>query len=127
MLVFEYTFEGLIPSKKNSKTIRCYGRPCLFPSKAFKSWHELQQYPMKLAREDQGITEPIKETKFIRLSFTSGTMRKWDLTNKAESVMDFLVDMKIIEDDNVFVCPEVILSFKGVEKGVNECRVEIVV
>jgi crossover junction endodeoxyribonuclease RusA len=42
--------------------------------------------------------------------------RKTDLTNKAESIMDLLVDCKIIDDDCWQVIPRIMLDARGVDK-----------
>lgn len=107
---------GSTPSKKNSKIISCRGnRPCLFPSSKYTEWH-------KDAIKQLGGKLPIKSTK-LTLTFFAGDNRKFDLTNKAESIMDTLVDAGLLTDDNYSVVSELILKFGGVEKG--EARVEI--
>ena len=45
------------------------------------------------------------------MAFYPRTRRAADLTNKAESIMDFLVDNGFIIDDNWFECPLVVLRF----------------
>lgn len=67
-------------------------------------------------------TKPI-ESKKITLTFFAGDNRKFDLSNKAESIMDTLVDAGLLEDDNYSVVSELVLKFGGVEK--NEARCEI--
>ncbi len=90
---------GNTPSKKNSKIISCRGnRPCLFPSS--------------------------KYTDKITLTFYAGDNRKFDLTNKAESIMDTLVDAGLIEDDNYSIISELCLKFGGVEKNQARCEIE---
>lgn len=59
----------------------------------------------------------------IEMKFWFPDRRKADLTNKAESIMDLLVDAGIIEDDNVNVCPRVWLEFCGMDR--EAARVEI--
>jgi len=110
---FEYTFEGLIPSKKNSKIIVCRGsRPMLIPSKKYKEWHEEQMWLLKKAVP----SKPIEYVDAMWLEFGAGTRHKWDLTNKAESIMDILVDAGILEDDNHSVVPSLSLQFAGYDK-----------
>jgi hypothetical protein len=41
---------------------------------------------------------------------------KDDISNKAESIMDLLVDNGVIEDDNWFEVPALYLAFGGVDK-----------
>ena len=42
--------------------------------------------------------------------------RKADLTNKAESIADLLVDNGFLADDNWTVVPKVVLTFGGVDR-----------
>ena len=108
---------GLTPSKKNSKIMSCRGnRPCLFPSSKYTAWH-------KDAMMQVMGKQPIQSKELI-LTFFAGDNRKYDLTNKAESVMDLLVDVGLIEDDNYSIISDLHLHFGGVEK--NNARVEIV-
>ena len=81
------------------------------PSKDYRDWHEtasfqiLAQHPKKL---ESGSS--------VCITIYSADKRPADLTNKAESIMDLLVDMGILEDDNWFVCPRIYLEFGGVDK-----------
>ena len=47
----------------------------------------------------------------VEITIFPDSIRKADLTNKAESIMDLLVDSWILEDDNWFVCWKVTLIF----------------
>jgi Holliday junction resolvase RusA-like endonuclease len=108
---------GSTPSKKNSKIISCHGnRPCLFPSSKYTEWHKdaLTQLKGKGKIESSEIT----------LTFFAHDNRKFDLTNKAESIMDTLVDAGLLEDDNYSVVSELILKFGGVEKNQARCEIE---
>ena len=51
----------------------------------------------------------LSRTQLIILHISPPTERKYDLTNKAESVMDLLVDYGVLEDDNAKVCPLILL------------------
>ena len=107
---------GNTPSKKNSKIISCRGnRPCLFPSSKYTEWHKdaLLQLKGKL---------PISARE-ISIVFYAGDNRKFDLTNKAESLMDTLVDAGLLEDDNYSVISDLHLKFGGVEKGEARCEI----
>lgn len=108
---------GSTPSKKNSKIISCRGnRPCLFPSSKYTEWHKdaLSQIKGK---------EKITSTK-ITITFFAGDSRKFDLTNKAESIMDTLVDAGLLEDDNYSVVSDLHLRFGGVEKDGARAEIE---
>ena len=108
---------GSTPSKKNSKIISCRGnRPCLFPSTKYTQWHKDALLQLK---GKEGI-----KAKFITLTFYAEDNRKFDLTNKAESIMDTLVDAGLLEDDNYSVVSELLLKFGGVEKGQARCEID---
>lgn len=103
---------GAIPSKKNSKKIVCRGAyPLVLPSSNYEKWHKLAMWEVKAQRV--GRAEAIEKVEIV---IFSPDRRRFDLTNKAESIMDLLVDVGILEDDNAFVCPQVILQFGGVDK-----------
>jgi hypothetical protein len=112
-----YTFQGAIPSKKNrKKIIQAGSRPLLVPSLAYSEWEERELW--KLA----GVRFPADKLErcVVQLEFWdklnkdgSKPKRKFDLTNKTESVMDLLVEYGTISDDNYAVCPEIHLWFIG--------------
>ena len=106
----EYTIIGRIPSKKNSRRpfIRG-GRVMNFPSKDYVEWHKDAKIQL-LAQEPEAMLTPCS----VKITITAPDNRKFDLTNKAESIMDLLVDMSILEDDNYYWCPEILLKFGGV-------------
>lgn len=107
---------GQTPSKKNSKIISCRGnRPCLFPSAKYTSWHKdalLQLRGKKVIDSNELI-----------LTFFANDNRKFDLTNKAESIMDTLVDAGLLEDDNYSIISNLHLHFGGVEKDGARCEI----
>ena len=123
------TVKGKIPSKKNSKQIVCRGRfPMVLPSKAFKAWHdvalpELVAYREKTLMPDPRL--PIAQCKVAIIMYAHDA-RAFDLTNKAESVMDLLVEGGIIEDDNCNVVNEVVLVFGGIDRVNPRAEITIV-
>jgi Holliday junction resolvase RusA-like endonuclease len=108
------TLYGSTPSKKNSRINTRSGRS--FPSSKYTAWHKDASLQLK------GI-KPFTTTSLC-ISFIVGDKRKFDLTNKAESIMDLLVDNGIIEDDNYSVIPELTLKYGGYEKGNPHCIIE---
>lgn len=99
---------GTPPSKKNSKIIICRSsRPLLLPSKSYTAWHDEQMWLLKKYKQ---------KFQFARLviTFFSGDKRLYDLTNKAESIMDLLVDAGILLDDNYSVVPDLHLVYGGI-------------
>ncbi len=105
-------FAGRCPSKKNAKQIvYVKGRPLIISSKDYKQWHEEQMWFLKSKRL-KPFTEPVR----VRIESYSENKRKYDLSNKAESILDLLVDAGILPDDNYSVVPELTLLYKGVDK-----------
>lgn len=108
---------GSTPSKKNSKIMVCRGKfPMLLPSARYTEWH-------KDALTQLIGMRPII-SKSLQLTFYAGDNRKFDLSNKCESIMDLLVDAGIIEDDNYSVISDLHLKFGGVDKGNARCLLE---
>ena len=113
--------KGRIPSKKNSKQVFARGgRVIVIPSKNHEAWHEEQSYMIKKYRPKK----PIEKCE-VEILFYAPDKRKADLTNKAESLMDLLVDNNFIVDDNWFVCYEIKLYFGGVDK--KNPRAEVII
>lgn len=110
----EITLYGNVPSKKNSKRRVQRGHHVfMIPSQAHEDWHGLQ---IHVARNTWKGKEPLQKVEFMELIFTADSKRRSDLSNKAESVMDLLVDAGILLDDNWFVVPELILRLDGIDK-----------
>jgi Holliday junction resolvase RusA-like endonuclease len=108
---------GSTPSKKNSKIMVCRGKfPMLLPSSRYTEWHK---DALKQLTGHKGIT-----SSRLQLTFFAPDNRKFDLTNKAESIMDTLVDAGLISDDNYSVISELTLKFGGVDKGNARCEIE---
>lgn len=112
---------GRVPSKKNSKQVVCFGnRPRVLPSKNYQEWHKTALQELKVV--------PIKtiETSELTLTFFAPDKRASDLSNKAESIMDLLVDAGVLKDDNWFIIPKLILIFGGVDKENPRCEIDYV-
>lgn len=109
---------GRIPSKKNSREVIMRGRRKLYvPNSKYQAWHEEQSAILMTSRGRLGLPkEPLSRCGIVmRLTFPDA--RRSDLTNKAESVMDLLVDNGILKDDNHENCRQVFLSTGGVDKN----------
>jgi len=106
---------GSTPSKKNSRINTRSGRS--FPSSKYTAWHK------EASSQIIGIKEIPNGTN-LTITFVAGDQRKFDLTNKAESIMDMLVDNGKLEDDNYSIVPQLTLRFGGVEKGNPHCIIE---
>ncbi len=104
--------KGRVPSKKNSRKIFVRnGKIVNIPSQDYKDWHDEMSWELKKYKRQ--VFYPKNK---ITLTFYSGDKRKFDLTNKAESVMDLLVDNEFIDDDNYDIVPEICLRFGGIAK-----------
>ena len=110
------TIKGRIPSKKNSRINTRSGMS--FPSSKYTAWHK--DASLQLI----GVNK-IPSGSFISLHFYMPDNRRTDLSNKAESIMDCLVDNEIIEDDCWQIVP--ILALKGCGIDKENPRVEIFV
>ncbi len=89
----QLTIHGRVASKKNSRISTRSGRN--FPSKKYKEWHEDASWQLFAQKKKMGI-----ERCSAKLMFYMPDRRRADLTNKAESVMDLLVDCEILKDDS---------------------------
>lgn len=108
------TIKGRIPAKKNSRINTRSGRS--FPSTKYTEWHKDASFQIK-------GTEKIPNGSFIFMHFYLPDNRRTDLSNKAESVMDLLVDNGVIEDDCWQVIPK--LALEGIKVDKENPRVEI--
>lgn len=94
---YELELRGETPAKKNSRITLRNGRT--IPSKRYTEWHKVQSIAileqMKLLNV-RTITEPVS----IKLEFTHGDFIRRDSDNGVSSILDLLVDCKVLEDDN---------------------------
>lgn len=96
------------------------GRPIPFTSKNYSLWHREQLKYIGGSRI--GIARNISQ---VTLTFFAPDKRKTDLTNKAESIMDLMVDAGILEDDNWEIVPKLLLVFGGVDVKNARCDINI--
>lgn len=104
---------GRIPSKKNSRRV-FNGR--LVTNEAYKAWCKKSAWLLV------GV-QRLKLASSVRLVFYMPDNRRCDLTNKAESVMDLLVENCILEDDSWQVTGQIVLTAQKIDK--ENPRVEI--
>jgi Holliday junction resolvase RusA-like endonuclease len=110
------TLLGRVPSKKNSKRrVQRGASVFMIPSQQHEDWHRDQMLAIRDYKTGwkHGLIHPNK----ITLEFYAPDRRKADLSNKTESVMDFLVDAGIIEDDNWFVIKVLLLKLVDIDKA----------
>jgi Holliday junction resolvase RusA-like endonuclease len=110
---------GSIPSKKNSRNIFVRGGKIMnIPQANYKKWHEESIPQLVGIQKKENIQEVV-------LTFFPKDKRLFDLSNKAESIMDLLVDGGIIEDDNYSIIP--VLTLIIGEQDKEEPRCEIII
>lgn len=87
--------EGDCPSKKNGRILTGKsGRLLSIPSKTYKTWHTEALWQLK---KYQPITVyPCALT----IILWGATKRRWDIDNRATSILDVLQDAGILEDDD---------------------------
>jgi len=105
--------DGITPSKKNGMRIltnRKTGRPFVKSSSKHGDWHDTASYSInsQIANYRSQITFPI-ECCSIKMSFSYPDKIRRDTINSAESILDLLVDLKVIKDDNWKVVRELTL------------------
>jgi hypothetical protein len=87
------------------------GRRCvLITQKKYTDWHKEQ------SRALLG-TPPLPNPCSLTIVIYLPDARKTDLTNKAESIMDLLVDNAILEDDNWNCVPILLLISGGIDRA----------
>jgi len=119
MTVTRLTVTGRIPSKKNSRNVFCRkGRPVTIPSKEYLSWHKKSCLELIGTKRIDGMCE-------IKIVFFWPDRRITDLTNKAESIMDLLVDNHIITNDSWGYIPNLHLLSGGLDRGNPRAEISI--
>lgn len=118
-MILLYRLTGQVPSKKNSKRIFIHNRTGKLATLSSKKYYEWQSDAVKqigCVNISSGIKLPLQKAR-IAIEFYAGDKRKFDLSNKAESIMDLLVYCGVIEDDNYSCVPELVLKYAGYRKN----------
>ena len=119
----KFIYQGVIYSKKNSKSIitnRRTGKPMIVASKKAKDMEK------NMAREfsaQRGEHPAINATSSVHMNLYRKDNIKRDLDNVATSVLDGLVRGEVITDDNYSIVKSLHIEDCGVDK--NNPRVEI--
>lgn len=120
--IVRFKVKGRIPSKKNNQQIltRKGGRPFIMPSKKFKDWQKdafIQLLSQKVPRSNFVCS-------MVELRIYFPDRRKADLTNKAESIMDMMVDYGVMKDDN-WKCTGPVMLFGDYDKENPRCEITL--
>ena len=92
----------------------------MVPSQQHADWHR----DMSLLLSPRHPSKPI-ERREVTITIYAPDCRAGDLTNKAESIMDPLVDTGFLKDDNWFVAGDNHLRFGGVDRERSRAVVRI--
>ena len=117
------TYQGIIYSKKNSKSIitnRRTGRPMIVASKKAKDMEKNMAREFSVQRGGRSAIN-IPSSVYMKL-YRKDNIRR-DLDNVATSVLDGLVRGEVIADDNYSIVKSLHIEDCGVDK--NNPRVEI--
>lgn len=116
MKTVQFDIHGDVPSKKNSRKSVQVGRMRFtVPGKYHDAWHKEASREMLVhCRSLKGAPYQFAH---VEIAFYPATKRRSDLSNKAESVMDLLVNAGILTDDNWYVVPCLTLRLGGVDKS----------
>jgi Holliday junction resolvase RusA-like endonuclease len=95
----EFTLDGLVPSKKNSRSLFYRdGQQVNVPNAKYTKWHRSAQ--KDLVPQIMGLSMPIAvEPLYIAYVFTMPDYTRRDLSNMIQSIEDLLKDMGVITDD----------------------------
>lgn len=118
-MIYDFVIKGETPAKKNSRINLKNG--VSIPSKRYSAWHS---DAMMQLHSQVRPSEPISNPLLIHLVFTHGDLRRRDSDNGCSSIMDLLVDAKIIEDDNWQIVRDIAITNKY-EKGNPQCVITI--
>ena len=116
------TLQGEVPSKKNSRINTKSGRS--FPNQRYMKWHNavVSQLNYMLLTKQLISFEGMKVK--MTVTFWHDTLRRRDSDNQLSSILDTLVDAKILSDDNWKLIPEKHIYDKY-EKDNARCEIEI--
>lgn len=116
-IVFNF---GHVPAKKNNRDFaKTENGGFTKPNERHKSWHsDMQEYHHPKIR-------PLPSPVSIAARYWPGSFKIFDMSNQQESIHDWLVDMGVIKDDNVFELQSYTCELAGLIRG--RARVEITV
>lgn len=103
---------GLVPSKKNRHKVllnKRTGKRFVRSDEEYQAWENEQLFRLKANKDVRRLKKPVEKCS-VNLVFLGWDNRRWDLTNKAESIMDLLVSAEVIADDNWKVVNPLILE-----------------
>ncbi len=118
--MIKITITGNTPSKKNQKQIiYVRGKPLIIPSKRHKEWHTQAMSQL------YGLKPVESQISAIEVKLYPPDKRLFDISNRAETLLDLLVDAGIIKDDNYKIVPKLISEFGEIDR--ENPRAEVII
>ena len=116
------TLQGETPSKKNNRINTKSGRS--FPNQRYMKWHDAVVSQLHYLLMTKQLVSFECMTVKMTVTFWHGDKVRRDSDNQLSSILDTLVDAKILSDDNWKVIPEKHIYDKY-EKDNARCEIEI--
>ena len=117
------TLQGETPSKKNGRVMNCKTKRS-FPSQRYEKWHNAVVSQLHYLLLTKKLVSFECMAVKMTITFWHGDKVRRDSDNQLSSILDTLVDAKILSDDNWKVIPEKHIYDKY-EKGKARCEIEI--
>lgn len=92
------------------------------PSNEHRDWHK--QASLQLKNQEMP-NEPILYCPEAVMTIYSKDRRRFDLSNRWESIADLFVDLGILADDSFDVLPKIVLIYGGLDKENQRAEIEI--
>lgn len=109
--MFNLWIDGETPSKKNAnKFSRSTG--IVYKTKAFRDWHARAMAQIKKELTAMSFNKALTagQVEKVGLTFYHADRSRRDSDNQATSILDLLVDCKVIEDDCWSIIPIIIIK-----------------
>lgn len=117
-MIYEFFLSGEVVSKKNSNRFdRATGR--VYKTTTYRKWYRQARKELlekaNMCYSGEFIT-PLTKTETLTLTFRHKDNKRRDSDNQTTSVLDLLVDCRVLFDDNIKVVPTIIVHNEQVEK-----------
>lgn len=117
-----FVLKGRVPSLKNCRQLVRRGqRTISLPSAAHRAWHPiaLQQLKSQILLLPPEIQNqlPLDSVRFCDIGLFTEDKRRFDLDNALSSILDVLVDAKILVTDDYITLSNLKIEFLGVQRN----------
>ena len=93
--MIQFIIDGETPAKKNSRINTRSGRS--FPSKRYQQWHDVAR--LQVQSQMRQLDKPIDYPCIVSITFVHGDLVRRDSDNATSSILDLLMDCKVLKDD----------------------------